>query len=203
MERTRAIRVCRRRHSLRWSPLSRCVGSEPPAIHLTYRSCANSATRCRRARDDLVAAAVIAMLLWQLGTAIAGGSVGPWSAVVFLFLSNPAFARLGGVSVRAQCETFIAASVTAAFLCLARSRHMPRPAVWCAAAGALFGLAFAFKYNAIAYVPAGIFALFVWKRLAPETLVGLAAGFLVGVSVRVVVCVRARRARFVRRDHHV
>ena len=157
---------------------------KPPAIHLTY-----AVMRAILPRDaavpatDLIAAAVIAILLWQLGTAIAGGSVGPWSAVVFLFLSNPAFARLGGVSVRAQCETFIAASITAAFLCLARSLRMPRPAVWCAAAGALFGLAFAFKYNAIAYVPAGIFALFVWKRLTPATLVGLVAGFLLPASL--------------------
>jgi hypothetical protein len=157
---------------------------KPPAIHLTY-----AVMRAILPRDaavpatDLIASGVLAILLWQLGTAIAGGSVGPWSAVVFLFLSNPAFARLGGVSVRAQCETFIAASVTGAFLCLSRSRRMQRPAVWCAAAGALFGLAFAFKYNAIAYVPAGIFALFVWKRLTPETLVGLAAGFLLPASL--------------------
>src|SRR5436190_13839160 len=126
---------------------------KPPAIHVTY-----AIMRAALPRDaavpaaDLIAAALIAVLLWQLGHTVAGGLVGPWAAVVFLFLSNPAFARLGGVSVRAQCETFIAAAVTAAFVCLARIRDAEKPVALSISAGGLFGLAFAFKYNTIAYL---------------------------------------------------
>jgi 4-amino-4-deoxy-L-arabinose transferase-like glycosyltransferase len=155
---------------------------KPPAVHLTY-----AVMRTILPRDaavpaaDLLMAGIIAGLLWALAGSLAGGAVGGWAAVVFLLLSNPAFARLGGVSVRAQCETFIAAAVTAAFLCLARSRvgHTNRNLL---AAGVLLGLAFAFKYNAVAYVAAGIFALFAWGRLTPGSVLRLAAGFLIPVA---------------------
>jgi hypothetical protein len=156
---------------------------KPPAIHLTY-----AAMRTILPRDaavpaaDLVAASAIALLLWHLGGALAAGSVGPWSAVLFLLLSNPAFARLGGVSVRAQCETFIALAVTAAFLCLARARTAKATAAWYVVAGALFGVAFVFKYNAIAYVAAGAFALLVWRRLTVENVASMIAGFLLPVA---------------------
>jgi len=118
---------------------------KPPAIHVAYaamRALLPGSAAVPAA--DLVMAAVIAFLLWRLGDRVAGAGTGPWAAVVFLALSNPAFARLGGVSIRAQCETFIAASVTAAFLCLARSRETQaaRDLFW---AGVLFGLAFRFK----------------------------------------------------------
>jgi hypothetical protein len=156
---------------------------KPPAIHLTY-----ALMRTVLPHDaavpaaDLLAAAVVAALLWQLGTATAGGSVGPWSAVVFLLLSNAAFARLGGVSVRAQCETFIAVCVTGAFYCLTRTRDTQRLPAFSLAAGALFGIAFAFKYNAAAYVPAGLFALFASRRLTFQSVVWLTIGFVVPVA---------------------
>ena len=157
---------------------------KPPAIHVTY-----AVMRAVLPRDaavpaaDLLAATLIATCLWQLGGALAGPLVGPWSAVVFLFLSNPAFARLAGVSVRAQCETFIALVVTTAFLCLARSKNARQATVWYLVAGALFGIAFAFKYNAIAYVLAGLFALLVWKRLTPGAIVCMGIGFLAPVAL--------------------
>src|SRR3954468_18670861 len=147
---------------------------KPPAIHVTY-----AIMRAALPRDaavpaaDLIAAALIAVLLWKLGHTLAGGFVGPWASIVFLFLSNPAFARLGGVSVRAQCETFIAAAVTAAFVCLGRSRDAQKPIRLYVAAGALFGVAFTFKYNAIAYVAAGVFALIVWRRLTLPSMVAI------------------------------
>ncbi|HVQ42290.1 MAG TPA: hypothetical protein VMS54_08790, partial [Vicinamibacterales bacterium] len=130
---------------------------------------------------DLLVAAIVAMLLWLLGTSLGGPTVGGWSAIVFLLLSNPAFARLGGVSVRAQCETFIAAITTAAFLLLARSR-LTHPNRDVFGAGVLLGLAFAFKYNAVAYVPAGLFALFALDRLTLRAVVWMAAGFLLPVA---------------------
>ncbi len=157
---------------------------KPPAIHLTY-----AAMRAMLPRDaavpaaDLIAATLVAALLWHLGGVLGGGLVGAWSAVVFLFLSNPAFARLGGVSVRAQCETFIALVVTAALVCLARARSMPAGTPSYLAAGALLGVAFAFKYNAIAYLPAAAFALLVWKRLTVRAIVAMCVGFFVPVAI--------------------
>jgi 4-amino-4-deoxy-L-arabinose transferase-like glycosyltransferase len=156
---------------------------KPPAIHLTY-----GLMRAILPRDaavpaaDLLIAAVVAALLWQLGGVLAAGSVGAWAAIVFLALSNPAFARLGGVSLRAQCETFIAAAVTGAFLCLARSRDGKNPVRSLVIAGALFGLAFTFKYNAAAYALAGVAWLFAWKRATPRAVAILAGGFLLPIA---------------------
>src|SRR3954465_8342109 len=156
---------------------------KPPAIHLAY-----AAMRAILPRDasvpaaDLLAAVAIALMLWHLGGALAAGSVGPWAAVLFLFLSNPAFARLGGVSVRAQCETFIAAAVTAAFVCLARMREAANPVALSVVGGALLGIAFAFKYNTIAYVPAALFALPVCRQFPLKTIGGMGVGFVVPVA---------------------
>lgn len=151
---------------------------KPPAIHFTY-----AMMRAVLPRDaavpaaDLIVAAMVAALLWRLG----GVQAGPWSAVLFLLLSNPAFARLGGVAVRAQCETFIAAAVTGAFVCLRRERSNPsRTAVF--AAGALFGLAFTFKYNAAAYALAGVLTMWLWGIVSARTLALLSAGFAVPVT---------------------
>lgn len=155
---------------------------KPPAIHLTYAAMRSIVPhRAAVPAADLLVAGIVATLLWLLGRSLGGPTVGGWSAIVFLLLSNPAFARLGGVSVRAQCETFIAAITTAAFLLLARSRFThPNRDVF--GAGILLGLAFAFKYNAVAYVPAGLFALFAWGRLTLRAVVWMAAGFLLPVA---------------------
>jgi hypothetical protein len=159
---------------------------KPPAIHFTY-----ALMRAVLPRDaavpaaDILIAAVVAALLWRLGIGVAGPPVGPWAAVLFLFLSNPAFARLGGVAVRAQCETFIAAAVTGAFLCLARSRTPPHGRRLLGA-GVLFGVAFTFKYNAAAYVAAALFALWIWRALSLRSAALLAAGLLVPSAVFVV-----------------
>ena len=152
---------------------------KPPAIHFTY-----ALMRAMLPRDaavpaaDLLVAALVAVLLWRLG----GARVGPWSAVLFLLLSNPAFARLGGVAVRAQCETFIAAAVTGAFLCLHRERSHPSSAA-VFAAGALFGLAFTFKYNAAAYALAGVFVMWLWRVAHVRTVALLSAGFAIPIFV--------------------
>jgi hypothetical protein len=151
---------------------------KPPAIHLAYAG--------MRAlwphgsvvpATDLLMTAVTALLLWQLGAALAPAVVGPAAALLFLLLSNPSFARLGGVSVRAQCETFIAAAITGAFLLLATSRTRQGLAR-IAAAGALFGIAFTFKYNAAVYAGAGLCALLLWRRLSPATVGAVAIGFV-------------------------
>ena len=69
----------------------------------------------------------------------------------------------------------------AAFLLLAASRN--GRSIWkLVLAGALFGVAFAFKYNAAVYAVAGVFALFVWRRLTPGALAALSTGFLLPVA---------------------
>ncbi|HXT28393.1 MAG TPA: hypothetical protein VN716_03915 [Vicinamibacterales bacterium] len=151
---------------------------KPPGIHYVY-----AALRAISHRDvivpaaDLAAAAAVAMLLWRLGTLLAGPIAGGVSAVIFLLLSDPSFARYGGVRVRAQCETFIALAVTGAIaLALgatgARGAHGVEGAgakgargaqgatVGLLAAGVLIGVAFALKYNA------GLYGLVVLAALA-------------------------------------
>ena len=66
------------------------------------------------AGPDLVAAGVVAWLLVLLGRRTFGTGAGIAAACLFLLLGNPALQRLGGVRVRAQCETFIAVAVAAA-----------------------------------------------------------------------------------------
>jgi hypothetical protein len=154
---------------------------KPPAIHVAY-----AAMRAVWPHDsvvpaiDLLLAGIVGFLLWRLGAALASESIGQWAALLFLFLSNPSFARLGGVSVRAQCETFIAALITGALLLLARRQDSIRRVVF---AGVLFGVAFTFKYNTVVYVAAGVFALLLWRRLTIAALGALAAGFLIPVAV--------------------
>jgi len=150
---------------------------KPPAIHLAY-----AAMRGVWSHDsavpaaDLLLAALAAALVYDVGARLATRGVGQAAALLFLLLSNPAFARLGGVAVRAQCETFIAAAVSGAFLLLVRARG-DGAAAKMLGAGCLFGLAFAFKYNAAVYLLAGVFALIVWKRVTPAALGMLALGF--------------------------
>ena len=155
---------------------------KPPAIHVTYAAMRGLwPYESVVPAADLVMTAVGAILLWRLGTVIVSSAVGQSAALLFIFLGNPAFARLGGVSVRAQCETFIAAAVTGAFLLLAADRE--KAAVWKhLAAGMLFGLAFTFKYNAAVYVLAGAFALYLWQRLNPPAIVALALGFIIPIA---------------------
>jgi hypothetical protein len=151
---------------------------KPPAVHLAY-----AAMRAPWPHDsavpaaDLLLAAVVALLLREVGAALATRLTGQLAALLFLLLANPAFARLGGVAVRAQCETFIAAAVTGAFLLLVRGPGTPGLGQMLAA-GFLFGVAFAFKYNAAVYVVAGVFALFLRKRLTVRALAALAIGFV-------------------------
>src|SRR5207245_3472695 len=107
---------------------------------------------------DLATAAVVAGLLWLLGVRFGGPAAGGVSAVIFLLLSDPSFARYGGVRVRAQCETFIALLVTAA-VALSASGARSAPGAWSAlGAGVLLGGAFALKYNAGLYALVVLFA---------------------------------------------
>jgi hypothetical protein len=131
---------------------------KPPAIHFVYaamwRLWPNDSVV---AAADLFAAALTSWLLVLLGNRLFGVPTGYAAATLYLLLANPAIQRLSGVRVRAQCETFIALTVTAALL-LAISRHRSQWRV--ALAGACLAIAFWLKYNAIAYaVPVAAAAL--------------------------------------------
>lgn len=140
---------------------------KPPGIHYVY-----AALRSASPRDlvvpaaDLAAAALVAGVLWALGSRLGGPVAGGLSAVLFLLLSDPSLARYGGVRVRAQCETFIALAVTAAIALSvvrgAQAAHQARGAegaLRLLAAGALVGAAFSLKYNAGLYGAVVLIAL--------------------------------------------
>lgn len=149
---------------------------KPPAIHYTYAllRAAWEAPGAAAAADLVVAVLITAMLV-PLGGALAGAAAGRVAALLFLFLSDPGFHRLAGVSVRAQSETFIAAAITAAMLLVVRGK----PSAWKApAAGLLLGTAVAYKYNTATYGAALLVALWALKRLRWRDVAGLAAGTL-------------------------
>ena len=160
---------------------------KPPAIHFTYalmRAVGHADAAVGWA--DVLAAAAVAWLLYRLGRTIGPSGTGPASALLFLLLSNPSLTRLGGIRLRSQCETFIAVAVTAAMLLLARRRE--DGSRWTiAGAGALFGVAFLFKYNAGIYAAAGVAALWLWRRSSWRAVVALSAGFAVPVLAMLIV----------------
>jgi hypothetical protein len=110
---------------------------KPPGIHYVY-----AALRLVSARDvmvplaDLGAAALTAAMLWTIGARLGGPAAGAASALLFLLLSDPGFARYGGVRVRAQCETFIALAVTGALASSAKGAKGARGAKGAGAEGA-------------------------------------------------------------------
>jgi hypothetical protein len=151
-----------------------------PAIHYTYAAMYAlwpGDSDAVVATTDLIVAVATALLLLALGkrlghsftSTIEGGSwCGGIAALLFLLYTNPALTRLGGVRIRGQCEVFIALAVTAAFLlvlraCRAAAERGRVPAAPVLAAGALFGVAFLYKYNAGAYLVVGILALMLWR----------------------------------------
>lgn len=182
---------------------------KPPGIHYVY-----AGLRWLSRRDvavpaaDLTAAALVAALLWVLGSRMQGPVGGGLAAIFFLLLSDPAMDRYGGVRVRAQAETFIALAVTAAMaLALAArgarglgadarsAKAAARGAqgaqgaqgargaqgAWGAlgAAGLLIGVAFTLKYNAGLYGLAVLAALALSGGLALADVVAVGVGALV------------------------
>jgi hypothetical protein len=155
---------------------------KPPAIHFLY-----AGLRTVWPGDgavpfaDLAAAGAAAWLLYRVGRELAPGATGPYAALIFLLLGNPAFTRLAGVRLRAQCETFIAVIEIAALLLLARNR-IQRSAAILLAAGALFGLAFTFKYNTVVFGLAAVATLLVWRRASMKDTLLLSAGALIPIA---------------------
>lgn len=155
---------------------------KPPAIHYTY-----ALMRALWASDgivpaaDIAAAAAVAILLFLIGRDLASRGVGASAALLFLLLSNPAFTRLNGVRVRAQCETFIALAVAAGLYALVRRGGA---SLWpYAASGLFFGVAFAFKYNAAIYAAVAVAGLLAARSLTWRR----AAAFVGGTAIAPVV----------------
>ena len=160
---------------------------KPPGIHYVY-----AGLRSLSSRDvvvpaaDLMVAALVTALLWVLGSRLGGPVAGGVSAVVFLLLSDPSLARLGGLRVRAQAETFIALAVTAAIALVLGAKGAKgagakgaNGAVRLVASGLLLGAALALKYNAGLYVLVVLLALAVTTGLTLFDVVVLAIGSLV------------------------
>jgi hypothetical protein len=127
---------------------------KPPAIHYAY-ALMQAAWPDQRvvAAADLVLTLATAAGLLVLGRAFGVPGGGATAALLFLFLANPIFGRLGGVRVRAQCEVFIGMLATLAVVAAWRSvadRARARPA-WALLAGVAVGLAATFKYPAAIY----------------------------------------------------
>lgn len=145
---------------------------KPPAIHFTYAAMyAIWPSQSVVPATDLAVAVANAALLALLGRRVLPGSgAGETAALLFLFFGNPAFQRLGGVRVRAQCEVFIALLVTGAFLLLWRAARsggaVSRLAI--ALAGLCLGAAATFKYNAAVYAAPAAVALVLWPRSVAE-----------------------------------
>jgi hypothetical protein len=149
---------------------------KPPTIHFAYAVLRGIIPMDgAAAAADLVLAVLTAGLLFALALSLAGAAAARVATLLFLFLSDPGFQRLAGVSVRAQCETFIAAAITGAFLLVARGRN---PSAAALGAGVLLGTAAAFKYNAAVYGAALLAAMWVLKRLTWQALAWLIAGSL-------------------------
>jgi hypothetical protein len=90
---------------------------------------------------------------------------------------NPGFTRLGGVRLRSQCETFIALAIAAAVASIYRASRGRRTAPWMLTAGALLGLAFVYKYNALVYaLPVSLAAVALGVRRVPHFLLLKAGG---------------------------
>ena len=144
---------------------------KPPAIHVTYAALiALWPHESVVAGADLVVAALTALSLIALGRRLSPyPGAGTAAAALFLLLANPAFGRLGGVRVRAQCEVFIALAIAASLLSawkatmLRRGREARADSAgrgWLVTAGALVGIAALFKYNAVVYgIPVAALAL--------------------------------------------
>jgi len=156
---------------------------KPPAIHYTY-----ALMRALWPGDgavgaaDLLAAGAVAWLLYRIGAVTGSPPAGAVAAVLFLLLSNPSLTRLGGIRLRAQCETFIAVVAAGGLLLLLDRAAGTRP-LKALAAGLLFGVAFLFKYNAGIYLVSGVLAAWLWRRIAWRDLAWVGAGFALPLVV--------------------
>jgi hypothetical protein len=157
---------------------------KPPGIHYVYAGLryvwpGDAAIPAA----DLIAAAVAAAVLCALGNRLAGPAAGGIAGLLFLLLSDPSFARYGGVRVRAQCETFIALLTAIAVLLAVADRQGWQRTARFFASGVLLGGAFALKYNAGLYGAVLLFAVALTSGLTVRDMLTLVVGACVVPAV--------------------
>jgi 4-amino-4-deoxy-L-arabinose transferase-like glycosyltransferase len=145
---------------------------KPPGIHATYAILwAIWPDERVVAAADLAAAIATTLLLLALGRRLGPPGAGEIAALVFLFLGDPAWGRLGGVRARGQSEVFIGLVATFGFLmwrrAIERTTPPDRTKVYALLAGLAFGEAFVYKYNAGAVLGAALLAAIWWRRADP------------------------------------
>jgi 4-amino-4-deoxy-L-arabinose transferase-like glycosyltransferase len=173
---------------------------KPPAVHYAYALMqALWPNHGVVAAADLVLTAGTAVCLAVIASRLVGTSAaGFLTASLYLLFANPAFTRLGGVRIRAQCETFIGLCVALAVLAISRRlASRGEVSVRAAALGGLcVGLAATFKYNAVVYaIPLAVaIGIAVWNtpgpwavrfRRAIGPLLAVAGGVVVPLAVMV------------------
>lgn len=150
------------------APYAGAWDQKPPGIHVVYAALwALWPDESVVAGADLMAAAVVALLLIVIGRRRLTEGIGCGAAAAFLFFGNPALTyRVGGIFARAQCETFIALVLAAALALAAAPRRTRTHLI---AIGVLLGAAFWLKYNAAPYALTVLVALWAWRDdgLAP------------------------------------
>jgi hypothetical protein len=171
---------------------------KPPGIHVAYALMTTVWPRESAVPGaDLLITTIVAVLLVGLGRASGVAGAGEAAALLFLALGNPIAERLGGVRVRAQCETFIALAVTAAmFLVLKRdSRPAARRSTVRAflLAGVAIGVAAVFKYNAVAYAVVPLFIWLIHSDRRPSPIAALGTG-IAAPGAALAACFAARGA---------
>jgi hypothetical protein len=174
------------------APYAGAWDQKPPGIHVVYGLLWSVwPDESVVAAADLLAAGLTAWLLVLLGRRRGTEAAGLAAAAILLLLGNPALTqRLGGVFVRAQCETFIALAVTWAMVLAAADDRRRWQLV---GIGLLLSAAFWLKYNAAAYALPVLVALACWPAAAANPRQGwlrevgiVAAAGATGVAVPLV-----------------
>jgi hypothetical protein len=176
---------------------------KPPAIHVSYAAMlALWPHTSVVAAADLLIAILTAWLLGLTARRMSGqDAIGLFTAALYLLLANPAYTRLGGVRIRAQCETFIGLLVAAALAILAKRLCQQPSAISrrdALLAGLCIGLACVFKYNAAVYaLPVAIaLAVAVWReprrdRPSIHRVVAIAGWASIGAALPLLVMIAA------------
>ena len=172
---------------------------KPPAVHYAYALMqAVWPAPAVVAAADLLLTALTAWALAALARRLVAFPYAGWvTAALYLLLANPAFTRVGGVRIRAQCESFI--GVLAALAVLAVCWRWSSSDRRVSAGGALLaglgvGLAATFKYNAGVYALPLVLAIVLaanggrWPSRI-RSAVGPLAAMAAGVAAPVVVMV--------------